>query len=137
MTWKAYVDGASRGNPGVAGIGILILNEADEVVCELGEPLGITTNNVAEYSAMVRALEEARGLGCDALEVYTDSQLMAHQINGIYAVRTPHILPYYQRVKQLLAQFSYTKVQHIRRELNKKADALSNIGADKVSKAQG
>jgi ribonuclease HI len=132
--WKAYVDGASRGNPGVAGIGVLLINAEGEVVREIGEPLGITTNNVAEYSAMVRALEEARALGCDRLEVYTDSQLMAFQINGQYAVKKPHLVPYFLRVKNLLAQFESAQVQHIRRELNKQADALSNIGADKATK---
>lgn len=130
--WKAYVDGASRGNPGVAGIGVLILNPEGEVMKEIGDPLGITTNNIAEYSAMLRALEEARALGCDRLEVYTDSELMAHQINGIYAVKAQHLVPYFLRVKALLKQFEFVKVQHIRRHLNKQADALSNIGADKV-----
>lgn len=130
--WKAYVDGASRGNPGVAGIGVLILNSEDEVVKEIGEPLGITTNNIAEYSAMVRALEEARALGCDRLEVYTDSELMAHQINGKYAVKAQHLVPYFLRVQALIKQFEFIQVQHIRRHLNKRADALSNIGADKV-----
>ncbi len=131
--WKAYVDGASRGNPGVAGIGVLILNAEDEVMKEIGDPLGITTNNIAEYSSMVRALEEARGLGCDRLEVYTDSELMAHQINGRYAVKAPHLVPYFLRVKALISQFEFVQVQHIRRHLNTRADALSNIGADKVN----
>jgi ribonuclease HI len=130
--WTAYVDGASRGNPGVAGIGIVLMDGSGEVVKEIGEPLGISTNNVAEYSAMVRALEEARGAGCDCIHIYTDSELMAHQINGKYAVKAAHLRPYYLRVIQLRALFQRATVQHIPREKNRRADTLSNIGADQV-----
>jgi len=131
-TWKAYVDGAARGNPGPAGIGILIEDGEGNVVKEVGEPLGRTTNNVAEYTAMIRALEEARGLGCDNLAVFTDSELMAHQINGKYAVKALHLKPLYQRARLLISQFASVTVTHVRREYNKRADALSNIGADQV-----
>ncbi|MBC7526505.1 MAG: ribonuclease HI family protein [Chthonomonadaceae bacterium] len=130
--WKAWVDGAARGNPGPAGIGVHIEDADGKVLKEVGEPLGRTTNNVAEYSAMVRALEEALALGCAHLLVYTDSELMAHQINGKYAVKAVHLKPMFARVQQLLAHFDSVKVQHVRRELNKKADALSNVGADAV-----
>lgn len=132
-TWKVYVDGAARGNPGPAGIGIFIEDGEGNVLREIGEPLGRTTNNVAEYSAMIRGLEEARALGCDAVAVFTDSELMAHQINGKYAVKAIHLVPLYQRARLLLAQFKTASVTHIRRELNKRADALSNIGADLVT----
>src|SRR5690349_8749469 len=91
--WIANVDGAARGNPGPAGIGVVIMDAAGNVVKEIGEPLGRTTNNVAEYTAMIRALEEARALGCDAILIYTDSELMAHQLNGKYAVKAAHLLP--------------------------------------------
>jgi ribonuclease HI len=131
-TWTAHVDGAARGNPGPAGIGIVIQDHDGNVVKEIGEPLGRTTNNVAEYTAMVRALEEARALGCDRIAVYTDSELMAHQINGRYSVKAAHLLPLYQRACLLLRQFQSATVTHVRRELNKRADALSNIGADRV-----
>ncbi len=130
--WIVHVDGAARGNPGPAGIGILIEDHAGNVVKEIGEPLGQTTNNVAEYTAMVRALEEARALGCDRISIFTDSELMAHQINGRYAVKAAHLLPLYQRACLLLRQFKSATVTHVRREHNKRADALSNIGADQV-----
>jgi ribonuclease HI len=130
--WTAHVDGAARGNPGPAGIGVVIADGSGAVVKELGEPLGRTTNNVAEYSAMIRALEEARALGCARIHIYTDSELMAHQINGKYSVKAGHLIPLYQRVRTLLAQFEQAKVTHVRRELNGRADALSNIGADQV-----
>lgn len=130
--WKAHVDGAARGNPGPAGIGVVIQDAEGQVVKEIGEPLGRTTNNVAEYTSMIRALEEARALGCSRLAVYTDSELMAHQLNGRYAVKATHLIPLYQRARLLLNQFDAASVTHVRRELNKRADALSNIGADQV-----
>lgn len=133
-TWVAYVDGAARGNPGPAGIGVVISDGEGNVKKEVAEPLGRTTNNVAEYTAMVRALEEARALGCSRIHIHTDSELMAHQINGKYAVKAAHLVPLYQRVRQLMQQFEVAQVTHVRRELNRRADALSNIGADQVSR---
>jgi ribonuclease HI len=130
--WKAHVDGAARGNPGPAGVGVVIEDADGTVVKEIAEPLGRTTNNVAEYTAMIRALEEARALGCSRLAVYTDSELMAHQLNGRYAVKAAHLVPLYQRARLLLNQFDAASVTHVRREFNKRADALSNLGADQV-----
>jgi ribonuclease HI len=130
----AHVDGAARGNPGPAGIGIVLADEDGNVVKEVAEPLGRTTNNVAEYTALIRALEEARALGCSRISVYTDSELMARQINGIYRVKTEHLIPLFRRATMLLAQFEKATVTHVRREKNKHADKLSNLGADKVEK---
>jgi ribonuclease HI len=128
----AHVDGASRGNPGPAGIGVVLETPDHEVLREVAEPLGRTTNNVAEYTALIRCLEEARSLGCTHLQVLTDSELMARQINGVYKVRTPHIVPLYERAIGLLRSFDQATVRHVRRELNKHADRLSNLGADQV-----
>jgi ribonuclease HI len=128
----ANVDGAARGNPGPAGIGIVLADPEGNVVKEVAEPLGIATNNVAEYSALIRALEEARALGCSRIAVITDSELMARQINGQYAVKTPHLVPLFRRAVVLLSQFDSASVTHTRRENNKHADRLSNLGADKV-----
>jgi ribonuclease HI len=133
----ANVDGAARGNPGPAGIGVLLADAQGNVVKEIAEPLGIATNNVAEYSALIRALEEARALGCSRIAVITDSELMARQINGQYAVKTPHLVPLFRRAVTLLSQFDSASVTHTRRENNKRADALSNIGADKVTGKNG
>ena len=113
--WKAHVDGAARGNPGPAGVGVVIEDAEGTVVKEIAEPLGRTTNNVAEYTAMIRALEEARALGCSRLAVYTDSELMAHQLNGRYAVKAAHLVPLYQRARLLLNQFDAVTVTHVRR----------------------
>ena len=126
----AHVDGAARGNPGPAGIGVVIEDSDGTVVKEVAEGLGQTTNNVAEYNAMIRALEEARALGCDRISVFTDSELMARQINGQYRVKTPHLLPLFERVRGLMRQFESARVTHVRREMNKQADRLSNVGAD-------
>ena len=128
----ANVDGAARGNPGPAGIGIVLADPEGNVVKEVAEPLGIATNNVAEYSALIRALEEARALGCSRIAVITDSELMARQINGQYAVKTPHLVPLFRRAVVLMSQFDSASVTHTRRENNKHADKLSNLGADKV-----
>lgn len=128
------MDGAARGNPGPAGIGVVIADADGSIVKEVAEPLGRTTNNIAEYTAMIRALEEARAMGCSGIHVYTDSELMAHQINGRYSVKAAHLLPLYQRVRALLAQFEQARVTHVRRELNRRADALSNLGADQVKR---
>src|SRR5690242_21822557 len=112
--WIANVDGAARGNPGPAGIGVVIMDAAGNVVKEVAEPLGRTTNNVAEYTALIRALEEARALGCSRISVFTDSELMARQINGQYRVKTEHLFPLYQRVTILLTYIDRATVTHVR-----------------------
>ncbi|HXG24119.1 MAG TPA: ribonuclease HI family protein [Chthonomonadales bacterium] len=127
----AHVDGAARGNPGPAGIGVVLIDSQGNVVKEIAEGLGITTNNVAEYSALIRALEEARALGCTHIAIFTDSELMERQINGRYRVRTPHLLPLFTRATQLLAQFEKATVTHTHRHNNSRADMLSHLGADK------
>ncbi|HEV2474555.1 MAG TPA: ribonuclease HI family protein [Chthonomonadales bacterium] len=130
--WTAYVDGASRGNPGPAGIGIVLQRADGSIAKEIAEPLGRTTNNVAEYTAMIRALEEARALGCNSVKVYTDSELMARQLNGLYKVKSAHLFPLFARARLLLQQFRKATVTHVPREYNCRADKLSNLGADKV-----
>ena len=134
-TLVAHVDGAARGNPGPAGIGISLTTPEGAVAKEIAEPLGETTNNVAEYRALIRGLEEARALGCNVIRVVSDSELMVRQINGIYRVKTPHLLPLYQKAVGLMKQFEKATIEHTRRENNKEADRLSNIGADQVKSA--
>ena len=131
-TLTAHVDGAARGNPGPAGIGVVLTDAEGRVVKEVAEPLGITTNNVAEYTALIRSLEEARALGCRFIAVITDSELMARQINGQYAVKADHLKPLFRRAMALLSEFTRATVTHTRRENNREADKLSNLGADKV-----
>lgn len=127
---KIYIDGASRGNPGRAGIGVVLCNDAGEPVKEIGEPIGEATNNVAEYRALIRALEEARALGIDTIEVYTDSELLARQINGLYGVHSPHLQPLYGRARALLRLFKSASVRHIPRSQNAHADRLAKAAAE-------
>ena len=124
-----YTDGGARGNPGPAAIGVVIKNDGKTVI-SFGRKIGTATNNVAEYAALIRALQEARALGCDRIHVVTDSELMARQLNGQYRVKTPHIFDLYRRATVLLAQFKSATVTHVRRDQNKHADRLSNLGAD-------
>lgn len=130
MKVTIHTDGASRGNPGEAGLGVLIVDEAGQKLAEISEYLGQTTNNVAEYKALIRGLEEAKKLGATEVDVYTDSQLMARQISGEYKVKNQGLIPLYQEAKRLLSQFASGKVTHVPRELNKEADKLANWAID-------
>ncbi|MER3474601.1 MAG: ribonuclease H [Armatimonadota bacterium] len=131
---KLYIDGASRGNPGSAGIGVVLCNETGEPVKQISEPIGIASNNVAEYRALIRGLEEACAEGWDSVEVYTDSQLLARQLSGQYSVRTPHLVPLYHRALQLLRRFKTAWVYHIPREQNAHADRLAKAAAAQSAK---
>jgi ribonuclease HI len=130
---KLYIDGASRGNPGEAGIGVVLCNEVGEPVKEISESVGVATNNVAEYRALIRGLEEARALGADTVQVYTDSELLAKQLNGHYGVHSPHLQPLYCRVRSLLRLFKNVTIQHIPRAQNQRADALAKAASGNVS----
>jgi ribonuclease HI len=126
---KLAVDGASRGNPGVAGIGVVLYNEDGEVVREIGEYIGQTTNNIAEYKALIRGLEEALRLGAECIRVQTDSELLARQVSGIYKVRAAHLVPLYYQVRELFARFAEARIVHVRREFNAHADRLASDAA--------
>jgi ribonuclease HI len=125
-----YTDGASRGNPGLAGAGIQIIDSAGEPVLERAVFLGEATNNVAEYLALLIGLEQARTLSPERLEVHMDSELVVRQLNGIYQVRHPDLLPLFQRARQLLQTFPEVRVAHVRREQNAAADRLANQAID-------
>jgi ribonuclease HI len=125
-----FVDGASKGNPGAAGIGALLTTPDGETVAEIGEPIGITTNNVAEYKALIRGLGEARTRGADRVIVHTDSQLMARQMEGRYKINAPHLQALQREARALCAQFSGgVTLTHILRAGNARADELANQGA--------
>ena len=94
-----YTDGASRGNPGHAGAGVVICDEAGNVVQEIADYLGQRTNNVAEYEALLRALSAARSLGARRLRVISDSELMVRQMNGTYRVKNEGLLPLFKRAR--------------------------------------
>ncbi|KKO19532.1 MAG: ribonuclease HI family protein [Candidatus Brocadia sp.] len=125
-----HTDGASRGNPGKAGIGVAIFDKDYHLIEEVCGFLGETTNNVAEYQAMILAARKA--VACHAKEVIfrTDSELLVRQLHGAYRVKSANILPLYQELVKLLDKIPAWKIQHVRREDNVIADALANQGID-------
>lgn len=125
-----YSDGASRGNPGPAGIGGRALDPEGNVVAEVLEYLGETTNNVAEYHGLIRILEEVRSLGFERVQVFTDSTLMANQITGGFRVKSKNLKPLLGKVLGLLEGFRSVQVEHIPREKNIECDALANRAID-------
>ena len=127
-----YVDGASRGNPGPAAVGAVIKEEQGATILKVSSSIGRATNNQAEYSALIVALQEARKLGADQVYINTDSQLMSEQINGNYKVRNAHIRPLFEKAMQLLTAFQYYSIDHIPRYLNSEADALANEALNKL-----
>jgi ribonuclease HI len=125
-----YTDGAARGNPGPAGAGAILRDSDGTVLAEIAEPLGHATNNVAEWTAVLLALEEARRLGATHVDLRMDSQLVARQITGIYRVKHPDLKPIHAAVMDLLRTLDGYTVGHVPRELNKDADRLSNVAID-------
>ena len=122
----AHVDGASRGNPGPAAIGVVIKDEKGTTIVKVSSYIGRATNNQAEYTALATALEEAKKLGANHIDIRTDSQLMAEQVEGNYRVRNANIKPLFEEVKRLLAAFKSYTIDHIPRERNSEADSLAN-----------
>ena len=131
MRLLIHTDGAARGNPGPAGAGAILRNAATgEVLAEVARGLGRATNNVAEWTAVRLALEEARRLGASRVDLRMDSELVARQITGIYRVKHPDLKPIHQAVMALLRGFDGYTIGHVPRELNKDADRLSNVAID-------
>ena len=124
-------DGAARGNPGPAGAGAIVVDEDGAVLAEVAEGLGETTNNVAEYTAVIRGLEEAKRLGAHEVLLRSDSQLLINQLTGRYRVKAPHLQPLHRRVRALLVGFAKVDLEHVPRERNAEADRLANLGVDR------
>ncbi len=127
-----YTDGASRGNPGHAGIGIVMKDENEKIVKEISDYIGETTNNIAEYTALVTALKTALEIYSEDVEVISDSELMVKQINGEYKVKNQGIKPLFEEATRLIKQFKSFSIRHVKREFNKEADELANIGIDEA-----
>ncbi|MEZ5330708.1 MAG: ribonuclease HI family protein [Thermoanaerobaculia bacterium] len=125
---RAWIDGASRGNPGDAGFGVLF--ESDGQREEIVGFLGRTTNNVAEYAGLVAALTHAVRSGCDELELFSDSQLLVRQIEGAYKVKAAHLVPIFLSVLSLRRRLGRFSIRHVPREENREADALANRAID-------
>jgi ribonuclease HI len=130
MKLVVHVDGGARGNPGPAAIGVVVSDPDGDVVEQLGEPIGETTNNVAEYRALLRGVERARVLGADEVEVVGDSELVAKQINGQYKVKHAGLKPLHAEALQALGRFARWRVRTVPRAQNAAADALVNAALD-------
>lgn len=127
---RLYTDGASRGNPGDAGAGIVVLDDRGREMIAQGKYLGTCTNNVAEYQALLLGLTEASRIGDGTIDIFLDSQLIVRQIQGVYRVKSSDLQPLFAQVKELLSSFADFTVSHIPREQNKRADQLANQGID-------
>jgi ribonuclease HI len=123
------VDGGARGNPGPAAIGVVILDAEGAVLEEVSEPIGVATNNVAEYRAVLRGVSVARALGADELELVGDSELVARQLSGAYRVKNAALKPLYEEVLRLLQGLRW-QIRAVPREQNSRADYLVNRALD-------
>lgn len=127
---RIHIDGAARGNPGPAGVGVLIIGPEGQVVEQIHRSIGEATNNVAEYRALLLALERAQALGYIDLEVFSDSELLVRQLQGRYQVKHPTLRELHARVRARTGTFRRFDIQHIPRKLNAEADALANLAID-------
>jgi ribonuclease HI len=125
-----HVDGGARGNPGPAAIGVVVSDPRGRVLDELGERIGVATNNVAEYKAMLRGLQRAAELGAREVEVVNDSELVARQLRGVYKVKHPSMKPLYQEAMSALRGFDRWEIRSVPRAENARADALVNAALD-------
>jgi len=133
----AYIDGGSRGNPGPAAAGFTLNDPSGTQLQAKAYILGRATNNVAEYSSLVRALEAAKEIGAEQIIVFSDSELLVKQINGQYRVKSELIKPHYEQAVSLLGRFKSWKVRHITRDKNKQADSLVNQALDAGHNIEG
>jgi ribonuclease HI len=124
------VDGGARGNPGQAAIGVVVSDPDGNLIDELAERIGVATNNVAEYRAVLRGLERARELGADEVEIIGDSELVARQLTGVYKVKHPAMKPLYEQAVGALRGFDQWRVRTVPRAENARADSLVNAALD-------
>ena len=125
-----HVDGGARGNPGPAAIGVVISEPGGTAVDELSERIGIATNNVAEYRAVLRGLERARELHASEVEIIGDSELVARQLAGAYKVKHPALKPLYEQAVAALREFESWSIRSVPRAQNARADELVNAALD-------
>jgi ribonuclease HI len=131
MTIHAFTDGASRGNPGESGIGVILRRSDGIVLHSVCGYIGRTTNNIAEYTALLVCLKAAGDFDCSELIVHSDSELMVRQLNGQYKIRNENLKKYFQQAQTILKTADYRAAfRHVMREQNSEADALANRGID-------
>jgi len=131
---KIYSDGGARGNPGPAAIGVLVCDENDHKLSDHGETIGETTNNVAEYTTVVRGLTLASELGIGEADYFLDSELVARQLSGVYKLKAEHLKPFFVQVKSLEKKFKRVTYFHVPREHAKirHVDRLVNLALDRA-----
>jgi ribonuclease HI len=125
-----HLDGGARGNPGPAAIGVVIADQDGELIDELAERIGVATNNVAEYRALLRGLERAAALGAREIALVNDSELVAKQLTGAYKVKHPAMKPLYEQAMSALRGFDRWSIRSVPRAKNAHADALVNQALD-------
>ena len=125
-----FTDGGSKGNPGPAGIGILIFDKDGELIKKASEFIGNTTNNVAEYTALIRALELSKEFGAEEIEIKCDSKLMVNQLKKKWKVKSPKLKILYQKTRLLLSAYRKVKLVNVPRSVIKAADRLVNKAID-------
>jgi ribonuclease HI len=123
-------DGGSRNNPGPAGIGVVFSDEQGEVMAKYKEYIGEATNNIAEYSALIKGLEKAKDFEAAEIECRLDSELVVKQLNGEYKMKNEGLKPLFVKVNDLVKNFNKISFLHVRREFNKEADKLVNQAID-------
>jgi ribonuclease HI len=133
-TLRLRTDGASRGNPGPAAVGVVIEDEHGTRLRTFHRYIGKKTNNEAEYQALIDGLKAVAEWNPDRLEIYLDSKLVVEQVNGTYRVKKPELQPLYTEVKHLLGGFGEVETKHVERENNKGADKLANMALDEQVK---
>ena len=124
------IDGGARGNPGPAGYGAIFKDASGKKISELSRFLGIQTNNFAEYSGLIAAVEHALNRGYKALRVFSDSELLVRQITGVYKVKSPELRPLYEQARSAIRKLDSFRIEHVRREFNREADKLANRAMD-------
>jgi ribonuclease HI len=126
----AFFDGGARSNPGPGGYGVYIVDEQGTVLAELSGSLGITTNNIAEYTGLIAALQWAVDHAVKQIAIKGDSLLIIEQMRGNYKVKNEGLKPLHMKARMLVMQIGDVTFEHVRRDLNKDADRLSNVGMD-------
>jgi ribonuclease HI len=132
-TYRANIDGGSRGNPGPASYGVVIRDPRSQIVAKLKKYIGRMTNNVAEYYGLIAALDYAQSHGIRALSIESDSELLVKQMRGQYKVKSPELRPLFERARKMSQSFESFRIDHVYREQNREADALANEALDETS----
>ena len=129
--WQIQTDGAARGNPGPAGVGVVLIDPGGTVVDELAKGIGWATNNVAEYQALIEGLQLARSHGVDRLAVFSDSTLLVEQMKGRWKVKHAGLKPLFALAGKLAREVGAVRYVAVPRERNRRADELANLGVDR------